>query len=321
MNHEFHFNAMFLIARKAGYNLAEAETIAHASQLVDDNSMIFTISPETDNEYSNYISQTMNIYKPKKKLFRIYPIFHFIPGDPDYPNAARCDGNANLLNTTPNSRNAQAIFKTALKTNDLMKIGIACHAYADTWAHSDFMGYWNDFNAMKDDMLAVALPNVGHADAKHQPDEVGLIWKDSRLMQPQKDNNARFIEAAIHIFRGLYKGELSNVREMELAGELDYVFSGADEKERYRRAQKIAFREYGEIMPDYSASGWFDDAVITIKQKRLLLFNSTSYMWRDYYNYQESNWYKFQEAIKEYQDMAWEILDESVFSKMKLSEL
>jgi hypothetical protein len=30
--------------------------------------------------YKNYISQTMDITKPKEELLRIYPFFHFFPG-------------------------------------------------------------------------------------------------------------------------------------------------------------------------------------------------------------------------------------------------
>ena len=106
MDIEFHYYMTFLIAAKAGFGPEDARIIAYSSQYVDDNDLIFEISKDKAQYYRNYISQTMNILKPKSKLFRIYPLFHFIPGDPSFPGAYRRDGNLHWLNTTPDSKNA-----------------------------------------------------------------------------------------------------------------------------------------------------------------------------------------------------------------------
>ena len=86
MDKEFHYHITGIIARRAGFSVEEARTIAHASQLVDDNDTLCSIHDEdSGTEYEVYISQTMDILKPKRELMRIYPIFHFLPGDPLAP--------------------------------------------------------------------------------------------------------------------------------------------------------------------------------------------------------------------------------------------
>jgi hypothetical protein len=73
MNKEFHYQITHLIATRSGFPPADADIIAISSQYVDDNSMIFKIDKDKPTAYSNYISQTMNILKPKAKLFRNKP--------------------------------------------------------------------------------------------------------------------------------------------------------------------------------------------------------------------------------------------------------
>ena len=82
MNNEFHYYITYLIAARAGLSPGEAFTVAYSSQYVDDNDMVFEIWNQQGETYANYISQTLNILRPKMELFRIYPIFHFIPGEP-----------------------------------------------------------------------------------------------------------------------------------------------------------------------------------------------------------------------------------------------
>ncbi len=167
MDIEFHYYQT-LIAKRAGFGLNEAYKIAYASQYVDDNDIIFEINKDDAHYYKNYISQTINILKPK--LLQIYPFFHFIPGNYDDLHARRKDGKMHLLNTTPNSSNAHAIFDNAMKG-----------------------------------VLEKALPDIRHADAKHSPDLPGLIWKDERLISAHSrvNNRQRFLEAANQLFHKL----------------------------------------------------------------------------------------------------------------------
>ena len=114
----------------------------------------------------------------------------------------RADGCMHWLNTTPDSDNANRILDTALETGNLYRIGIATHGYADSWAHQNFTGFYNEFNSMTGP-LSVAIPNIGHAEAGHNPDEIALVWKDTRLIEQRVDNRERFLDAAVHVLRKL----------------------------------------------------------------------------------------------------------------------
>ena len=165
MDIEFHYYMTYLIAAKAGLEPGDALTLAYSSQYVDDNDMIFEIDNGKASYFQNYISQTMNILKPKQSLMRVYPIFHFIPGDPQAKTAFRKDGCMHWLNTTPDSGNANAMLDLALETGNIHRIGIAAHGFVDTWAHQNFIGYYADFNGLAEPLASV-LPNIGHADAQ-----------------------------------------------------------------------------------------------------------------------------------------------------------
>jgi len=174
MDKEFHYHIVGVIARQAGFTDEEALTIAHASQLVDDNDALCTIHDKNpDDEYEVYISQTMDILKPKRELMRIYPIFHFLPGNPLAFSARRSDGKMHILTTTPGNDLARKVMKAARNDkspHQLHRLGVAAHAFADTWAHQNFVGWYDGING--DDMNL--LPNIGHADFIHHPDWVAI---------------------------------------------------------------------------------------------------------------------------------------------------
>ena len=173
MDIEFHYYMTYLVATKAGIDQNSARVLAHSSQFIDDNDIVFEVDKGKASACRNYISQTMNILKPKHSLLRIYPIFHFIPGDPWSNTAWRKDGKMHWLCTTPNSSNANSIMDAAIRSRDLYRIGIAAHGYVDTWAHQNFVGYYDDFNAMNIG-LKQFMPNIGHA----------RCWTQSRRASP-----------------------------------------------------------------------------------------------------------------------------------------
>lgn len=345
MDVEFHYYMTYLIATKAGFNKNEAYTLAYSSQYVDDNDIIFEINKDGAEYYSNYISQTMNILKPKSKLMRIYPLFHFIPGEHDSITARRKDGKFHLLNTTPNSENANLIFDEVLKSEDLYKIGIATHSFVDTWAHQNFIGYFDDFNAMKG-LLQSVSPNIGHADAGHNPDWPALIWRDKRLLGrgERVDNKERFLEASGALFEKLLKLTKPDIKpetkEKEKNKLLQDLAKAIGERDQSNKNQKARIAKYiklstnkaygGSKLIQFDVDEWFDE-VVNEDVRGLKDFSDFTlakydpftdiYTWKDEENYKESNWYRFQEAVKSYQDIALGILNERVFNKMDLKEL
>lgn len=342
MDIEFHYYITYLIAAKAGLEPDLAFKVAYASQYVDDNDMILEVNKGKASAYRNYISQTMNILKPKKKLFRIYPLFHFVPGDPNSESAFRKDGKMHWLNTTPNNKNANDIFDAAIKTKDPYRIGVACHTLADTWAHQNFVGYFDEFNGV-DSPLGSLTPNIGHADVQHNPDWPALVWRDKRLLSEQRDNKKIFLDAAKHIFLKLAKmkspkskAATLQKRAGELIDDLDKAIGERDQSnkksgERIARYRQLsATADYGDKeLPEYDVDLWLEQAlnenVRGLRDRSdftLARFDPFQdvYTWKKG-NYQQSDWYCFQEAVKSHQNTAWDILSPKNLKGLELPAL
>ncbi len=333
----------YLIATKAGLDTQSARVLAHSSQFIDDNDIIFEVDKGRGSAYRNYISQTMNILKPKEKLLRIYPIFHFIPGDPQAKTAWRKDGKMHWLCTTPNSANANDSIDAAIRSGSLHRIGIATHGYVDTWAHQNFIGYYDDFNSMDIGLRSVA-PNIGHAEAGHNPDWPALVWRDPRLINEAVDNKERFLDAAKYLLEKLARfadASVSNkeiaLRQEQLKSDLNMAIGERDQanersNERTERYMSLALRtEYGSTnLPIYDEDLWFDDAVNEHARglrdrgdNKLLRFDpfTDKYTWKDPSNYKQTDWYQFQEAVKNHQNETWEILAASNLKGLDLEAL
>jgi hypothetical protein len=152
MDIEFHYSMTYLIAARAGFSPTEAAILARSAQEIDDNHIPVTVSKGTPAEYESVISQTMDILRPHHAQ-RIYPIFHFIPGDRDSPTTNRKDGASSSWVTTPNSPLANEMLDAALGSDDLYRIGASSHAFVDTWAHQNFLGKDDAYNEMPGESL------------------------------------------------------------------------------------------------------------------------------------------------------------------------
>ena len=84
MNKEFHYWVTGLIAEYSGFQPADCRTIAYSSEYTDDNnSEVEVFDGEFDPfpSYVSHVSQTEDITQPIDSIMKIYPLFHFIPGD------------------------------------------------------------------------------------------------------------------------------------------------------------------------------------------------------------------------------------------------
>lgn len=335
MDTEFHYWLTGLIAKRAGFTDDEAQTIAYASEYVDRNDVGHTIRfRDSDREpYQHFISQTMNILKAQTKLMRIYPIFHFVPGDPLAKSAQRRDGKMHLLNTTPNSGHANEMIDEAFKAGDdtaLYRIGIASHMYVDTWAHQNFVGGFDAFNQLDGDIK----PNIGHADAEHHPDWVSHQWTDNRLVEPDIDNRARFLSAAKALFEkyGHYqdvKTKSGNTTEWstlerDLIQIMGPTYSGNDCRNKEERIKR-----YQDILPeftDFDERDWFDAAIETNVRgiedsdegitSALTIFRD-QYFWKVDDAHLDTHWFRFQEAVKDHERFGIELLS-PIFKQMDI---
>lgn len=205
MNAEFHYYSVYFLCLRAGLSEGRCANIAFASQYVDDALLAYEVD---DDGFSYATEVTQNyVFWDEATLKDIYLPFHFVPGEIERARAARADGKASRWTVTPDSSLAKELLVVALRSGDDFRIGIALHAYADTWAHQNFSGRTESCNVMD---ASSPLPPAGHLQALRSPDDASGKWLDPRLAGPRVagglakvDNGARFREAARKIFRYL----------------------------------------------------------------------------------------------------------------------
>lgn len=334
MNIEFHYYITHLIAARAGLRNDDLRVLAYSSQFTDDNKLEYKVKGPKKGQrifrgryYHNLISQTMDIFKPHDDKLKVYPLFHFIPGEKGYPAAQRVDGHIRPFNTTPNSKNASRIIDAAIAAGDMYMVGMAAHAYVDTWAHQNFVGYKDPFNGMSG-VINRALPDIGHADARHNPDWPALVWKDERLSNPVVDNRVRFLDAAEHLFRKIRSfvdpscSEAAMVSDIQaLRGDLDVAIGERDDINemkafRIERYKSRAIQpEYGGVeIPEYNEREWFNASVNTRRQvsaqRRVGPRHRITYRFKG--AFQNSDWFRFQQAVKRYVEISSGVLKESL---------
>ena len=213
--------------------------------------------------------------------------------------------------TVPNSENANLVLKNALDSGDLYQIGIAIHAFADSWSHQNFLGFKNKGNARN---VLDWIPNIGHADFRHEPDKVHNEWKDPRLGEGAAvvNNDDRFMEAAKQIFIHLYKSKnpesdadsaVAEYIKLDLENQLreamkeSYLLS-SDSKARIESYKNIC-EELDSEDYLYDPKKWRHAAV----KKEEVEFDIFDRYWaKD--DFEDSDWFKFQKAVINYREYA-----------------
>ncbi|MCD4797187.1 MAG: hypothetical protein K8R49_08480 [Candidatus Cloacimonetes bacterium] len=332
MNIEFHYYITKYLALEAGFDKDEAEVIAYSSQFVDNNSICYKIETPFKSIYENYISQTMNILKPKKKLMRIYLLFHFLPGNPTSYKASRIDGKMHLLMTTPASTYSQEIFFDTTKTENLYLLGIASHMLSDTVSHQNFVGNFDEINAMKGIWETLA-PNIGHADAGYKPDIPNLIWFDPRLIESNRtiNNPERVLQAANKLYSNYLMFTSNSSNWSEIKKTLSNILSDTIDETQlslYKKQRESRIKKYKKVLSefgaekDYDPTAWFKDAIdedIKFLDNKKFKFDPIKDKLTFKKNYLKSDWFKFQEAVKMYQRTAT-IKLEPIFNQLEIRE-
>ena len=295
MQKDFHYYVTYALAKTAGFPPEDSKIIAYSSQLVDDNNEGQFPDRGEKPQFPSQIKINNGFYRPimtqslsvKSVVYEVqnfvYVPFHFLPGD----NSKPIDGGLNKYSTTPNSPNAQLLMEKALKSQDPYRIGIAVHTYADTWSHQNFTGYeekWNSVFSWRSP-YRLFVPNIGHADVGHAPDEISVPWVDERLDKSERkiNNKERALEATKNIyqkFRSAAKGATywSNV-------ETDFrKIINADDYDDRKEMVRAYVNE-----PDlrYIEDQWVDEAV-----------NEEGGQLVGVANFGNTHWYKFQQAAK-----------------------
>ena len=255
MNSEFHYYTVAFLAVKAGLNSLTAEEIAYASQYVDHNVSAWKITGRGQHLVTQP-TQNYNVID-RSVLNEILIPFHFLPVGPGPQISVRRDGKTNPWDVRPNSPLAKALLIDAFHEDDPLQIGIALHAYADTWAHQNFIAPLDDWNRLSDQIL---IPPGGHAQALKKPDEWMSVWEDARLVKPTIVNFDRFHEAARKVFRYLcvWTGTDFRTKEVSVMTELsDMLRQGSGRPPEQRMLDFILTG----IAP-YNKAEWLEEAII-----------------------------------------------------------
>jgi hypothetical protein len=197
MNIEFHYYALHHLCAAAGLSPDDSYTVAGSSQLVDEILVPLDIR-EREGLYRIQATQNYRFWNASIQR-EVYLPFHFIPGEMGKTGLDREVGQDEGV-VTQDSPGSRSLLIAALRTDDLFRIGIALHAYADTWAHQNFSGIFGRANIVDPSSL---LPPAGHLQVLGAPDDPAGVWTDGRLAPELRKvvNSLRFLEAARKIYR------------------------------------------------------------------------------------------------------------------------
>lgn len=230
MQIDFHHCATYVIARFSGFSHAEAATIGHAAQYVDDSTTSGFIRFANGMRYfrsatAHPMSDLDNLDNDENTISWLP--FHFLPGD-DGPsdNPVLTDAYVHKLVCRPDSAIARAMIRAARrvggKPHALHRLGIAAHVFVDTFAHQGFAGLFHAINTASDlrdganNAIHTALgPPIGHGQVGTCPDRPYLKWSyvDWEGKRVVRDNPADFLSASRRLCE-----EFQRYREVDVVG-------------------------------------------------------------------------------------------------------
>ncbi|TFG84359.1 MAG: hypothetical protein E4H20_03400 [Spirochaetales bacterium] len=201
MNVEFHYYAIYALAREAGFTDDFAFRMACSSQYVD--AATSPLSFDAPRGRTEMIVTQNYVFWDDSTRNDVYLPFHFLPGNARAAASLRSDSTRNPYAVTPNGEIAKRLLTEAFRDKDPYLMGIAAHAFCDTWAHQNFSGLMESWNDLGTGSAAGSLPPAGHLHALAAPDEPDRRWMDSRLKPEARSivNRDRYREAARKIFR------------------------------------------------------------------------------------------------------------------------
>ncbi len=264
MNINFHYFVVKTLASEAGFGTGDAQFLAGVSQYVDDYNLKDPIYLKNVPEYARHLTDgkdekgwkfipittgfytlldnielVINTNEPEM----IVMPFHFIPEkpyntyaiDPDKP----ADPSRGKLRTSPVTLGQDSLLQGLLlqardsyrdeaSRENLMRVGMLVHTFADTYAHQGFSGLWGwenqsrlktvtddkdgkDITASYKISFYAGLPALAHANVSTAPDDSfvtfereykGGLYSDYNL-SCKRDNVEEFKKAAKEIYNYL----------------------------------------------------------------------------------------------------------------------
>ncbi len=241
MQKDFHFGTTYTLSRLAGFSKEESEIIATSSQFIDDAIHSGKIVFNNRAGYQFFASaHKMLDYRNYEELANHYSWipFHFIPGNvTDDPLFKGVEPFVQKLICQPNSLVARLMVKKTIENKhkhySLYQLGIAMHAYADTWAHQKFCGISHPVNNVQEILnsdnelheyhhrsrkyykrslwkrflswLVGEVSPLGHGPALSMPDKPFAKWQYINFKGDKvtRDNTSIFLDACDHLYNTL----------------------------------------------------------------------------------------------------------------------
>jgi len=288
MQQDFHFYCIGVLAKSAGFSKEDALTIAHSSQYTDDS---------TESEPIRVGEMLFDPVRTAHKGLRafewsvqkrVFLPFHFLPAKPiEEPRDTFCSMSDSefihmILDRACHERSKQL---------RLYRIGIALHAFADSWSHQKFSGrehkendvegiYFKEGNKWKhliwENMYLDFLPHIGHGQAGYFPDQSYLHWKYTRKITDEvveRNNPVDFLAAAKKIYDRLKQCVKENSNRpilwSEIQSDIEKLLADP-EKDEEKRFDKWRSK-YGNLFHpnkyNYDKNSWRNEALQPDKLK------------------------------------------------------
>jgi hypothetical protein len=241
MMSDFHYGCIRVLAHRAGFDAAESEILAYASQYTDHatehkpiqvKDLPLEARPQivrglfnpvcTAHEALQYVTQ----WKSHDAQRKVYIAFHFVPPaaySTKAPFGFIVQPDSELVRlwlTEALEACAVAAEGSTARLSSLIRVGIALHSLADTWAHQGFSGRWspieNDVQErqvwtngqwqslpLHASVILDAAPDVGHAEVGEMADDSALRFRYRRAsdrVSVIRDNRIEFLQAAKTIY-------------------------------------------------------------------------------------------------------------------------
>jgi hypothetical protein len=232
MQIDFHHAVTYVVARLAGFEHADASTVAYSSQHVDDAVDQGKVSFANGAMYERISSaHKMLDYRNFEALadHLVWVPFHFLPGNGGLPAGQDPPGTfVQKLICRPNSPIAQHMIRSVIEGRQrrygLHRLGISMHVYADTWAHQGFVGINHEVNhatnltgpdgtpdrtlmdRLENFFVNRALP-LGHGAVLGNPDRPYLVWgyTNGFGQRIERNNPREFLDAVDHMARAMQR--------------------------------------------------------------------------------------------------------------------
>lgn len=330
MQKDFHFYGIYVLCRCKGMPPEYSKIVAYSSQHTDDAKYGHALKFENGGYFKQALCAHRFMHPDVFSLdtqYGVYIPFHFIPGDVGngFQERMLCRENGDIAQEM-----MREVWKLKEKPYNLHRLGIALHAYADTWAHKDFSGLQTGLNDIDDidvrneekkaipkifahffrNVTEAVIPRVGHAEAATIPDEPYREWSYYNVYEDRhiyRRNWMLYLDASRAIYQEIkfflrknpeFKATKSVVHWGNVRSPLriQLMFKGSLEERCRNWVEKINASAFGfECLPEdkyltYDDREWFRDAVEVKSEK-----GETDKYYRKK-DFHQSNWKNFHDA-------------------------